>query len=140
MVETLTLLFAAVTLACVAIFGLALRKVLAAPRAATPGSPEAGPSVPGTEADLGTKLVAREVLDDEGKRVGETVRVQGDDVVLKGPEGFYVVPRTELKEEGERLRAHGVDWVLARNRGEIWRREHEDVMKVDDKGMPVLER
>ena len=70
--------------------------------------------------------------------MGETVRVQGEDAVVKGPGGFLVVPKAALREDGERLRAEGVDWAHAKERGEAWRREHEDVLRFDEHGMPIV--
>lgn len=129
MVETATLLFGALLVACAAVVLVMGRRVLAAPK----------PSEAPREADPGSALVAREVLDEQGQRVGETVRVEGDEVVLKREGGFAMVPRAALRDDGNRLRAEGVDWVAAAVKGEAWRRRHEDTMEYDDKGMPVRE-
>lgn len=129
MVETTTLAFAALLVVCAAVVLATGRKVLAARK--PPEAPR--------EADPGSALVAREVLDEQGQRMGETVRVEGDEVVLKRETGFAVVPRAALREDGARLRVGDVDWSAAMEKGEAWRRRQDDTMRYDDKGMPVLE-
>lgn len=129
MVQLATVAYALILVAALALFAVGLRKVLATQRTA----PKA--AEPATDS----RLIARKVKRD-GEVVGETVRVQGDEVVLHGKQGFLVVPKAALHEEGEDLRAEGVDWVEAERRGIQWRDEHEDAMQFDAQGMPVLEK
>lgn len=131
MVDALTLGFGALLVLCSALVVLAGRRVLAAPKA------PAAPAAP----DPGSGLVAREVRDAAKALVGETVRVEGGDVVVKKEGGgFLAVPRASLEEDGERLRLGDVDMAEAAAKGEAWRKRQEDVMRFDEKGMPILER
>lgn len=117
MVEPLAVGFALLFLASVAVFAVAMRRIVAAPRPADAPRP-----------DPHLKLVARVVVDEQGQRVGETVRAEGDDMILKQGATFLAVPRSVLREDGERLRAEGVDWALAKEKGEAWRARQENAI------------
>lgn len=130
MVAVSTLLFGLLFLVCAVVIGASLRKVLAMSK----------PLERSVASEGGQELVARKVRDPEGKDVGETVRVEGEEVVLKHEGTFLVVPKAALREDGERLRAEGVDWAEAKAKGEAWRTRQEDVMRSDAQGMPILER
>jgi hypothetical protein len=128
MADTTTYAFAGLLLLSVAALAVSARRVLATPK------PEARPP------DTDSRLVARKVRDETQQVRGETVRIQGEDAVLHGPGGFLVVPKAQLDEAGEDLRAAGVDWARAAERGAAWAKEHEDKLHFDDKGMPITEK
>lgn len=133
MVEALVLGFAAVFLVSAAVFVVSLRKLAAAAQRREAGA------APGQAPDPDSRLVARQVLDEQGNPAGETLRVEGQQVVLKRGGEFLVVPRAALREDGEKLRAEGVDWEQARRDGEAWRSRQEDAMAYDETGLPVAE-
>jgi hypothetical protein len=126
--EPLTLAFGALLLVCLVAVVVLLRRVRAAPK------PQASVGPP---PDTDSKLVAREVRDEGGRRVGETVRVEGDEVVVKQEGAFLMVAKANLHEDADKLRAEGVDWDAARAKGEAWRQRQEDVMRYDEKGLPI---
>jgi hypothetical protein len=134
MVDALTLGFGALLLLALALIAYAGKQVLAAPRKATAAEGQ-GPGPSREQA-----LIARQVVDEQGNRLGETVRVEGDDVVVSRGGAFLVLPRASLEEHGEKLRAVELNLAEAEARGEAWRKKQEDVMAYDDKGMPLPER
>ena len=131
MADATTYAFAGLLLLALIVLLVSARKVLASPLRGARKATEPGPD---------SRLIARKVRDETGMLRGETVRVQGEDVVLHAATGFLVVPKASLREHGEELRAEGVDWTDAERRGIQWRDEHEDTMHVDDKGMPIVEK
>lgn len=131
MVATTTLLYLGLFLICAAVVVVVGRKVLAAPK---PGEAAAGP------APAHSPWIAMAVVDAQGDALGEVVRIQGEEVVVKHGGMFLVVPRPALTEQGGKLRAGDFDRAEATARGEAWRKQQENVMKYDAQGMPVPER
>lgn len=123
MVEALGAVFGALFLVSAAVFAVSMRRLLATPKA----------SAPPLDPDL--QFVARPVLNEQGERVGESVRVEGDDVVVKQGAVFLVLPKASLKDEGPHLRAASIDWTDAAKRGEAWRARQEDRIS-DELGKP----
>lgn len=82
-------------------------------------APGAAPSGPGQGPE---RLLLRFVHDETGQRKGETVAVDGDNIIVKTPDGFASVPAAQLVDEGGNLKVAGaVDWDAARRVGEEWR-------------------
>lgn len=130
MLDRVTLLLAVVLLAFVALFVANVRKMLATP------VPQ-----PGRAPDPDQRLVARKVYDEQMQAVGESVRVTQADLVVKTAKGFALVPRSHLQEWGpDVICDDGIDWAQAHERGEAWRREHEDRLHFDKDGNLVLDR
>lgn len=135
MVDALTLGFGALLLLALAVVAWAGKGVLAAPRKAAAAAEAPGPGPSRDQA-----LIARQVVDEQGQRLGETVRVEGDDVIVARGGSFLLVPRASLEEQGEKLKAVAINLAEAEARGEAWRKQQEDVMAYDDQGMPLPER
>lgn len=83
----------------------------------------------GTDDSHAEDLLLRFVVDASGQRRGETVALEGDQVVVKTPEGFLLVGRHQLHSEGATLLlAEDLDWGAARQAGEAWRqRSHKEI-------------
>lgn len=86
--------------------------------------------------ELDLTYVARVVTADDGERIGESLSVAGDHVIVKDPEGFLAVPLAQVAESGEGLVVSDLDWDAARARGGDWAKEHEDPLEFDGEGMP----
>jgi len=121
MVSTLALAFVAVFLLSAAVFARSLKRALASPR-------PTGPSA----ADPDHALVARPIVDEQGQPAGETVRVEGAEVVFKKDGKFYVVSKYHLTDYGTSLFIDSIDWAEAERRGEAWRAAQEDRLPPDD--------
>ena len=128
MVDAVTLGFALLLLVALGLVAVSGRKVLANPRA---------PSAPPPSNDGDQHLVAREVVDEQGQRLGETVRIEGGDVVVKAEGSFLVLPKTALQAAGEKLRVLEFNRAQAEAQGEAWRKRQEDVMRYDAQGLPL---
>lgn len=86
--------------------------------------------------ELDLTYVARVVTGDDGERIGESLSVADDHVIVKGPEGFLAVPLAQVAESGEGLVVRDLDREAARARGGDWAKEHEDPLEFDGDGMP----
>lgn len=86
--------------------------------------------------ELDLTYVARVVTGDDGERIGESLSVADDHVIVKDPEGFLAVPLAQVAESGEGLVVSDLDWEAARARGGDWAKEHEDPLEFDGDGMP----
>jgi hypothetical protein len=77
-------------------------------------------------------------LDDEsGTRIGETVALEGDEFIVKGPNGFLAVPTASVREEGKGLRlTQSFDPTSARQKGEAWRERSHKVITYADSELP----
>ncbi|MCA1814606.1 MAG: hypothetical protein LC624_11785 [Halobacteriales archaeon] len=128
--DTTALLFGALVLASFAVVFVGMKRILATPTPkmeATPSSDQ--------------RLVARKVYNEQMTAIGESVRVTASDVVVKAQGKFLLVPRSHIQEYGPDIICDdGIDWKQAEERGEAWRKEHEDTLRFDDKGMMVLDR
>lgn len=125
-----TLALAAVLLACAALVAVNVRKMLAMP------VPQ-----PSKAPDPAQRLAARKVYDEQMQPVGESVRATASDLVVKTQKGFALVPRSHLQEWGPDIICDdGIDWAQAHERGEQWRKEHEDTLRFDAQGNLLLEK
>lgn len=89
----------------------------------------------------GDGLLLRFVEDEGGRRVGETVAVEGADLVLKDAQGFLVVPITGVEENGPGLRLRGaLDEAQARAKGNAWREKSHKLISYDPSELPPEDR
>lgn len=87
------------------------------------------------------KHLLRFVTDESGKRIGETVAVQGSDFIVKDAKGFLAIPTADVKEEGEGLRLTGAfDEAAARTKGEEWRTRSHKVITYAESELPPDDR
>jgi hypothetical protein len=83
-------------------------------------------------------LIDRKVLDENGNEVGETVKIDGEMIIIEKADKVWAVSAGALKHEGDDLvPLNPIDWVGAAARGEEWRssQAHKDV-KFDDDDAP----
>ena len=82
-------------------------------------------------------MLLRFLEDESGARIGETVAVEGDDFIVKGPKGFMAVPTASVREEGKGLRlTQPFDEESARVKGEAWRERSHKVISYSDAELP----
>jgi len=84
------------------------------------------------EQTLKTKLLCRFVLDGSGKKVGESVGLEEDIIIIKSKTKYLGVPLKHIEEEGKTLLVKGLlDEDNAEIMGEKWRRENFKEMTYD---------
>jgi len=76
------------------------------------------------EESIREKLLCRFVLDGAGIKVGESVAIDEDIIIIKSKNKYLGVPLKHIEEEGKTLLVKGlVDHDKAEIMGEKWRRE-----------------
>ena len=94
-----------------------------------------------SQESSGEKMLLRFVEDEKGARVGETVAVEGDQMIVKAPGGFLAVPTSQLSESGAGLKLTGTfDEAAAKSAGEAWRVKSHKVITYDAKELPSDEK
>ncbi|MDX1612335.1 MAG: DUF5749 family beta-barrel protein, partial [Candidatus Thermoplasmatota archaeon] len=108
--------------------------------ALTPGKGRTMAQLAKNEEVENASLLSRFVLNASGDTVGETMALEGDQVILKTDEGFASVSLEDIIEkDGMLLVDANIDWDAAREAGQAWKQASTDEMQYDEKGMPVLE-
>ncbi len=82
-------------------------------------------------------LLCRFVLDGVGKKVGESIAIYGDLIIIKALDKYLGVPLKHIEEDGKTLMVKGlVDKDKAEEMGEHWRKisfsEIETTMRKKD--------
>ncbi|MBU4189763.1 MAG: hypothetical protein KJ886_02025 [Candidatus Thermoplasmatota archaeon] len=81
--------------------------------------------------DMSEYLIPRFVINTGGERIGETIGMDGQRVILKKDSNFYSVPVSVLDERhGELIIEKDLDWEKAKILGERWRKKSFVVGKV----------
>jgi len=76
------------------------------------------------EKDYKNELLCRFVLDGVGKKIGESVAIDNDILIVKNGIKYLGVPLSHIKDEGKTLLVKGlVERDKAEALGEKWRRE-----------------
>lgn len=106
--------------------------------AASAGTGVSGPAVAPPEH---LDLIDRRVRDEHGNDVGESVKIDGETVIVEKEDKIWAVPVGALRLSGDDLvPAAPIDWVAAAARGEEWRaRQPHKEMRFDDDDAPVHE-
>ncbi|MCD6481325.1 MAG: hypothetical protein J7L31_03515 [Thermoplasmata archaeon] len=66
--------------------------------------------------------VARFVVDSQGKRIGESISVFEDMLIIKKGEKFYAIPFKHVEMRGEEIRVRGiVQWDKAEALAKRWK-------------------
>ncbi|MBU2565161.1 MAG: hypothetical protein KJ655_02770 [Candidatus Thermoplasmatota archaeon] len=74
--------------------------------------------------DISEYLIPRFVINKGGERIGETIGMDGQRVILKKDSNFYSVPLSVLDERhGELIIEKEPDWEKAKILGERWRKK-----------------
>ncbi len=78
-------------------------------------------------------LLCRFVLDGNGRKVGESVGMDDDIIIIKSKDRYLGVPLKHVEEEGKKLLVKGlVDEGNAEVMGERWRKENFKEIKYDN--------
>jgi len=81
------------------------------------------------EEDPHEFLLSRYVVNRQGKKVGESIGVEKNHIILKHGKKFYSVPFEKVQEKGRDLLLNGkVDWTIAGAKGERWRKKSFDMI------------
>ncbi len=73
------------------------------------------------------EILSRYLVDKKDNIIGESIGIEGNDVVVKHKNKFYLVPRKCVKLKGKKLvLTRQVDWIGALAKGEGWKREELD--------------
>jgi hypothetical protein len=81
-------------------------------------------SVETEEDEEKSNLLCRFVVDGSGKRIGESISLDGDIIIIKSQKTFLGVPLKHVEEKGKNLLVKGlVDSNKAIEIGEKWRKE-----------------
>jgi len=66
--------------------------------------------------------IARFVVDSEGKRIGESISVFEDLLIIKKEEKFYAIPFKHVELKGEEIHVKGViQWDKAEELAKRWK-------------------
>jgi len=85
------------------------------------------------EQEFKNGLLCRFVLDGTGRKVGESVSVDEDIIIIKSKTKYLGVPLKHIEEEGKTLLVKGlIDEYNAEVMGEKWRRENFKEIKHDN--------
>ena len=81
--------------------------------------------------DISESLIPRFVINKNGERIGETIGMDGQRIILKKDSDFYSIPVSVLDEHlGELIIEKDIDWEKAKALGERWRKKSFIVGKV----------
>ena len=71
--------------------------------------------------------IARFVVDSEGKRIGESISVFEDLLIIKKGEKFYAIPFKHVELRGEEIHVKGViQWDKAEELAKRWKNAKDD--------------
>ena len=79
------------------------------------------------EDDPKDHLLSRFIYDKDGKVIGESIGVEGRQLIMKSGKKFYSVPLRNIKEGENELTVKGrINKARARKVGEVWRKKALD--------------
>ena len=85
------------------------------------------------EENFKHNLICRFVLDGVGRKIGESVAVNEDVLIIKSKTTYLGVPLKHIEEDGKTLLVKGlVDQFNAERMGEKWRQENFKEIKYTD--------
>jgi len=80
-------------------------------------------------------LLCRFVVDGSGERIGESVSLDEDIMIVKAKDQYLGIPVKHIEDEGKNLLVKGlVDFDKALELGEVWRQESFKQIDVEDEG------
>ena len=69
-------------------------------------------------------LLSRFVVDKDGKRLGESISVYNDLLIIKKEGKFYAIPLKHIATKGEHLAIKGiVQWDIAEKLAQEWKKD-----------------
>ncbi len=82
------------------------------------------------EEDPHDNILSRFILDRKGKQIGESIGVEGNQLIVKDRKKFFSIPLKSVQEkDNELLLKRKVNWAVAEKKGEKWRKHALDVIK-----------
>jgi hypothetical protein len=85
------------------------------------------------EENYKNSMICRFVLDGIGRKIGESVAVDEDLLIIKSRSKYLGVPLKHIEEDGKTLLVKGlVDQFNAKKMGEKWRQENFKEINYDD--------
>lgn len=82
-------------------------------------------------------MLLKFVEDPSGRRIGESVAVEDDEMIIKDAQGFLAVPVANVSPSGDGLKLSApLDEAGARVRGEAWRERHHKVITYSESELP----
>lgn len=75
-------------------------------------------------------LLCRFVVDREGNRMGESISIDEDILIIKKGEKYLGVPLKHIEDSGEAIKIKGIiEWDRMEEMGEEWKKKSLDLMK-----------
>lgn len=85
------------------------------------------------------EYLSRFILNADGERIGETIGIDGERIIMKREEDFFSVPIEAIEEKyGDLLLSKAIDWDESKTLGEEWREKSSDKMEYNEEGKPIL--
>jgi hypothetical protein len=82
------------------------------------------------EDDPHDEILSRFIFNSKGTQMGETIGVEGKQLIIKNREKFYSIPLNSIKEKNDELTlVKKINWKRAEKKGEKWRKKALDVIK-----------
>lgn len=70
-------------------------------------------------------LVSKFVVDKKGNRIGETISIEGDLVIIKKEKKYLAIPLKHIELSKDQVRIRGiVEWDNAIKMGEQWKKKY----------------
>gem|GEM_PF-719286 len=71
-------------------------------------------------------LISKFVVDKEGNRIGETISMEGDLVIIKKEKKYLAIPLKHIEASKDQVRIRGiVEWDNAIKMGEQWKKKYQ---------------
>ena len=71
-------------------------------------------------------LISKFVVDKEGNRIGETISMEGDMVIIKKEKKYLAIPLKHIETSKDQVRIRGiVEWDNAIKMGEQWKKKYQ---------------
>ena len=71
-------------------------------------------------------LISKFVVDKEGNRIGETISIEGDLIIIKKEKKYLAIPLKHIELSKDQVRIRGiVEWDNAIKMGEQWKKKYQ---------------
>jgi hypothetical protein len=71
-------------------------------------------------------LISKFVVDKEGNRIGETISMDGDLIIIKKEKNYLAIPVKHIESSEDKVRIRGiVEWDNAIKMGEKWKKKYQ---------------
>lgn len=72
------------------------------------------------------ELISKFVVDKEGNRIGETISIERDLVIIKKENKYIAIPLKHIEASKDQVRIRGiVEWDNAIKMGEQWKKKYQ---------------